>query len=76
MLAVGVLVVGTASLYCVRRSLGDGRGRCGIPSIQAIVSNITAGDGAGLSGVRGMDVFAADAGLYMVAAASDGGAIL
>lgn len=43
--------------------------------IPKIVSNITAGDGANLSGVRGLDAFAVDACLY-VAAASYGDAIL
>ena len=44
--------------------------------IPEVISNVTAGDGASLAGVRGLDVFAADAGLYVVAAASSGDAIL
>ena len=44
--------------------------------IPEIISDVAAGDGASLSGVRGLDVFAAGAGLYVVAAASSGDAIL
>ena len=47
-----------------------------IPPIPEIVSDITAGGGASLSGVQDLDVFAIDDGLYVAAVASGGDAIL
>ena len=75
-LAVAALVVGAASPYWSADPWEVGVAAAASQPIPEIVSNVTAGDGASLSGVRGMDVFAADAGLYMVAAASGGDAIL
>ena len=75
MLTVAALVVGAASLYWSADPYEMGVAAAASPSIPEIVSNVTAGDGS-LSGVRDLDTFAVDAGLYMVAAASYGDAIL
>ena len=78
MLAVAALVVSAASLYWYvdpwEMGVAAAATHPGASGpIPVMVSNITAGD---LAGVRGLDAFAAGAGLYVVAAASDGGAIL
>ncbi len=75
MLTMAALVVGAASLYWPVDPWEMDVAAAASPPIPEIVSNITAGDGASLSGVRGLDAFAVDAGLY-VAAASYGDAIL
>lgn len=75
LLTVAALVVGAASLYW-SDPWQTGAAAAASQPIPEVVSNITAGGGAGLSGVRGLDAFAAGAGLYVVTAASDGDAIL
>ena len=82
LLVAVALAVGAAGLYWSGDLPGGGRGVAaaathpGHQLVPEVISNVTAGDGASLAGVRGLDVFAADAGLYVVAAASSGDAVL
>ena len=76
LLTMAALVVGAAGLYWSADPWGMGVAAAASQPIPEVVSNVTAGNGASLSGVRDMDIFAADAGLYVVAAAHNGDAIL
>ena len=74
-LAVAALMVGVASLYWSADPWDMGVAAAASLPIPEIISNVTAGDGS-LSGVRDLESFAVGAGLYMVAAAPHGDAIL
>ena len=80
LLVAVALAVGTAGLYWSGDPPGTGMAAAATHSghqpMPEVISNVTAGDGASLAGVRGLDVFAVDGGLYVVAAASSGDAIL
>ena len=73
-LAVAALVVGAASLWSA--DPWDMGVAAASPPIPEVVSNVTAGGGASLSGVRDLDAFAVGAGLYVAAASYDGGILV
>ena len=82
LLVAVALAVGAAGLHWSGDLPGGGRGVAaaathpGDQLVPEVISNVTAGDGASLAGVRDLGVFAVDGGLYVVAAASSGDAIL
>ena len=81
LLTMAALVVGAASLYWYADPWETGVAAAAThprapPPMPEVVSNITVGNGASLSGVRDLEPFAVGAGLYMVAAAPHGDAIL
>ncbi len=79
-LAVTALAVGVAGLHWsgdLWVGAAEATSARAPQPVPAVISNITAGEGdTGLSGVRDLGTFAVDAGLYVVAVASGGDAVL
>ena len=79
-LAVTALAVGVAGLHWsgdLWVGAAEATSARAPQPVPEVISNITAGEGdTGLSGVRDLGVFAVDAGLYVVAVASGGDAVL